>query len=215
MKVYFIPGIAADSRLFEHIRLPEGFEAVFLNWIKPLRGELLRAYASRLAEGIEPSEPFAVVGVSLGGIVASEISTMHNPHSTIIIGSIPVSTQLPGHYRWVRKFKIQKIVPGQFYQIAAVIKNYFTRAPANDKKMVIRMILDSDPAFIRWGIDAVLKWDNKQMPKNLVHVHGTRDEVFPYSNTSPTHTIPKGVHMLILTHTEEINRILRETLKPV
>jgi pimeloyl-ACP methyl ester carboxylesterase len=82
-----------------------------------------------------------------------------------------------------------------------------------DKKMIINMIWGADPAFIRWGIDAVLTWNNQQMPENLVHIHGTRDEVFPYSNTSPTHTIPKGGHVLIMTHAEEINKIIRDTLK--
>jgi pimeloyl-ACP methyl ester carboxylesterase len=213
MKAYFIPGIAADDRIFENIRLPEGFEPVFLNWIKPLKGEFLKAYAARLAEKIDISEPYVVIGASLGGIMASEISISHNTRATIIIGSIPVSTHLPRYYKWLRNLRIQKIVPGQFYKIAAIIKNYFTRAPAKDKKKIIEMIWNSDPAFIRWGIDAVLKWNNQQMPENLIHIHGTRDEVFPYSNTSPTHTIPKGGHVLIMTHAEEINKIIRDTLK--
>jgi hypothetical protein len=172
MKAYFIPGIAADCRLFEQIRLPEGFEPVYLNWIKPLKGETLGAYAIRLAEKINQSEPFVVIGVSLGGIMASEISSRLNPEATIIIGSIPVSSQLPGYYMWLRKFSIHKLIPGQFYIIPAIIKIILPGLKEN-KKIVIRMILDADPAFIRWGIDAVLYWNNTQMPKNLVHIHGT------------------------------------------
>jgi pimeloyl-ACP methyl ester carboxylesterase len=212
MKVYFIPGIAADSRIFKHIRLPEGFEPVFINWIKPFPLESLSAYASRLAEKINRAEPFFIIGVSLGGIMASEISTIHNPKATIIIGSVPVAAQLPGYYRWVRKLNFQKIVPGRFYKTAAIIKNFLASGPSADKKMIIKMIRDSDPRFIRWGIDAVLTWTNQIMPKNLIHIHGTRDEVFPFAYTSPTHVIRKGTHVLVLTHAEEINLIIRETL---
>ena len=208
MKVYFLPGIAADERLFKHIRLPAGFETVYINYIKPLKNETLHAYASRLAEKIDSTEPFCILGTSLGGIMAIEISNSLNPVSTIIIGSVPVASQLPGYYRGISRMGIQKLVPGELYKISAIIKHYFSSSPAEDKKIHIGMIRDADPSFIRWGINAVLNWTNAQMPKNLIHIHGTRDEVFPYSYTSPTHTIRKGGHVIVITHAEEINQIL-------
>jgi len=212
MKVYFIPGIAADSRIFKYIELPDGFEAVFINYIKPFTDESLSAYASRLAERIDTTESFYIIGVSLGGIMASEISNRYNPISTIIIGSIPVVSQLPGYYRTIRKLKIQKLIPGSLYKISAIIKNSFTSSSAEDKKIIIKMIWDTDSAFICWGIDAVLNWTNHQVPKSLFHIHGTRDEVFPYAFTSPTHTILKGGHVLVITHAVEINKIIKEIL---
>ena len=72
------------------------------------------------------------------------------------------------------------------------------------------MISETDPAFINWGIQAILKWRNRQIPKSLYHIHGTRDEVFPYAFTSPTHTISKGDHVIVITRHEEINNILAE-----
>jgi hypothetical protein len=77
------------------------------------------------------------------------------------------------------------------------------------------MIWDTDPGFICWGIDAVLNWTNQQVPKSLFHIHGTRDEVFPYAFTSPTHTIHKGGHVLVITHAVEINKIIKEILSAV
>jgi pimeloyl-ACP methyl ester carboxylesterase len=215
MKVYFLSGIAADSRLFKHIRLPKGFEAEFIDWIKPIRNESLTAYAFRLSEKINTTEPFLIIGTSMGGILASEISIRHNPLATIIIGSVPVKSQLPGYYNWVGRLKIQKIIPGSFYKFAAITKHFFSRAAAQDTKIIIKMIRESDPAFIYWGIDAVLQWENKQMPQSFFHIHGTRDEVFPFANTAPTHTIKKGGHMLVMTHAEEINMIIKEILNSI
>ena len=49
MKVYFISGIAADSRIFKYIELPDGFEAVFINYIKPFKDESLSVYGFYVA----------------------------------------------------------------------------------------------------------------------------------------------------------------------
>ena len=75
MKAYFISGIGADYRLFTHIRLPEGFETCYVHWIPPEKDETLPVYARRLAEQIDTSEPFVLIGFSLGGIMAVEIAS--------------------------------------------------------------------------------------------------------------------------------------------
>src|ERR1700709_273529 len=115
MKAYFMSGIAADGRLFRRIRLPAGFEAVYLNWIKPLHDESLKNYSVRLAEKINVDEPFVLVGTSLGGIIATEIALKYKPLAVIIIGSVPVASQLPGYYRMAEKLKLYKIIPGSLY----------------------------------------------------------------------------------------------------
>ena len=210
MKTYFISGIAADGRIFRHIRLPVGFDAVYLDWIKPQSGELLENYAIRLGEKIDMHEPFVLIGVSLGGIIATEIALRYHPYAVIIISSVPVISQLPGYFRIAEKFKLYKLFPGSFYKFSAKIKHCLSRESKEDKKIMLNMISKTDPDFITWGIKAVLKWKNKIVPQSLYHIHGTRDEVFPYRFTSPTHTILKGDHIMVITRYEEINRILAE-----
>lgn len=215
MKVYFISGIAADGRLFRRVQLPPGFEAVYLNWIKPLKNETLKSYALRLAEKIEPEKPFILIGTSLGGIIATEIALSYAPLQVIIIGSVPVDTQLPGYYRLIEKLRIHRIVPGSLYNYSAKVKHHFTREDAEDKKVIIQMINETDPSFVRWGINAVLQWKNQELPNGLCHIHGTRDEIFPYRYTKPTHTIHKGDHVIVITRAAEVNRIVAEILAPV
>lgn len=210
MNTYFIPGIAADSRIFRRIRLPAGFDEVYLDWNKPLRGESLKSYAARLAENINTEEPFVLIGTSLGGIVATEIALIYNPLAVIIIGSVPAVTQLPGYFRIAEKLKLYKLFPGSLYKFSARVKHRLTRENLVDKKIILRMIAEADPAFITWGIRAVLKWRNRRIPKSLYHIQGTRDEVFPYRFTSPTHTIMKGDHGIVISRHEEVNNILAE-----
>ena len=59
--------MGADSRVFEHIQLPAGFQKICLEWITPDKDESLRSYALRLAEGIDLGKPFILVGLSMGG----------------------------------------------------------------------------------------------------------------------------------------------------
>jgi pimeloyl-ACP methyl ester carboxylesterase len=212
MKVYFISGIAADKRLFRRIHLPAGFEPVYIDWIKPFRNEVLSNYAYRLAENIDVKEDFILIGTSLGGIVATEIAKKYQPVTVIIIGSVPIDSQLPGYFRIAGNLKIHKLLPGSLYKFSATIKHYFSGGNAEDRKIIMQMISETDASFVRWGINAVLTWKNKELPKSLYHIHGTRDKMFPYSLTSPTNTISKGDHIIVISRADEVNKIIKEIL---
>ena len=212
MKTYFISGMAADSRIFCHIRLPQGYEAVHLEWIKPEKNESLASYALRLAQRIDTSEPFVLIGLSFGGMLASEIAKRYKPAMTVLISSIPISSHLPGYFKVAAKLRLHKVVPVSLLKTAASMKRMFTRETNEDKKLILQAIRESDASLVRWSMDAILKWKNDQMPEPCCHIHGTRDEVLPMRYTNPTHTIKKAGHMLVLTDAGMVNEILTKTL---
>lgn len=213
MNVYFIAGMGADRRLFRHIRLPEGYQMQFVDWVKPEEDETISTYASRLTGQIDTSRPFALVGVSLGGIISVEIAKRHPAAATVIIGSIPVSTQLPGYYHTLgHRLGLLNVLPGSFFKGAASVKRFFTRETATDKQLIWQMIDESDDEFLLWAMRAVLKWENKELPQPLWHIHGSRDIVFPIGLTRPSHKVRRAGHLLVMTHAEEVNAILQEVL---
>jgi len=212
MKVYFISGLAADKRVFKHIQLPRGFEAVYLDWIAPEKDESLEAYALRLAAKINREEPFALVGLSFGGMLATEIAKQYHPAATILISSVPVSTQLPGYYRIAGKLGLHKILPVSLMKTSAATKRFFSREHFEDKKLLWQIIEESDINLIRWSLQAILNWQNKTIPQPVWHIHGTHDEVLPVRYTQPTHTIPKEGHMLVMTRPDEVNKFLAKAL---
>jgi pimeloyl-ACP methyl ester carboxylesterase len=214
MTCYFISGMGADRRIFRHIRLPAHFEAVYLDWIPFKEGEGLDEYAVRLSAKIDATRPFILVGLSLGGILAVEIARRSAPACTIIMGSVPVSSQLPLYFRAVRKLHILDLLPPAFFKFAAIVKRVFTRESREDKALIRQMIRDADPGFIRWAMLGVLGWRNEIAPEPLLHLHGSRDEVFPIWLTRPTHPIPGAGHLLIMTHAREVNELLAQTLAP-
>lgn len=212
MKVYFISGLAADKRVFKYIRVPSNCEIIHLNWIEPQKKETLTAYAIRLAQGINADEPFAVVGLSMGGMIAIEIARHYHPSKTVLISSITCSQQLPVHLKWAGKMRLHKIMPIRFVKSAAIMKRLFTAETKDDKETLRQIIRDSDSKFIKWAMGAILFWDNTEPPASYIHIHGTKDEVLPLRRTQPTHIISDGGHLMVMTRAEEINKILLEVL---
>ena len=212
LKVYFISGMGADRRIFRHIRLPANFEADYLDWIPFKKGEELEDYAVRLAEGIAPGEPFILIGLSLGGIMAVEIAKRRVPVCTILLSSVPLSGQLPSYFKIARWLPLLDLVPLSFFKSSAILKRMFTLESKEDKALILQMIREADASFIRWAMGAVVGWRNKVMPVPLWHLHGTRDEIFPIWLTRPTHRISGGGHLLVLTHAREVNTLLGEIL---
>ncbi len=214
MKVYFISGIGADHRFFIHTRLPKGYEAVYLDYIPHQQKESLPAYARRLAEKIDPSVPFALVGLSLGGIMATEIAKIKQPDFTILIASVPLSSHLPRYYSFAKRLGLHRMMPGAFFKVLAAIKHIFSFKTWSDKRLILAVIWEGDSKFINWAVNAVLEWNNAILPPNLYHIHGTRDEVFPISLTRPTHRIEKGGHLLVMSKADRVSAIIQEILSP-
>ncbi|MBS1669009.1 MAG: alpha/beta hydrolase [Bacteroidetes bacterium] len=212
MKIYFISGLAADSRVFKYLRLPIGFEPVYLDWIHPEKKESLRDYSWRLAEKINTQEPFAILGLSMGGMMATEIALKWEPVLTILISSVPVSSNLPFYFRAIGKLGLQKMVPISMVKSMSIIKRLFTAETEEDKNTIKQIIYESDKHFIRWAMDAILKWENNVLPSPYIHIHGSRDEVLPIRFTRPTYTIAKAGHLMVMTNAKELSEIIGKEL---
>ena len=208
MKAYFISGLAAGKDIFKYIVLPERYTPIYIDWITPLPGESLNDYAIRLINKIDRTEPFLLIGLSMGGMLAVEMAKHSSPEQVIIISSIPSSAHLPGYYRKMAGIGLHQFIPIAFFQFASIIKRFFTKESPEDKKNLKEMIRHSDPVFIKWALLAVLNWENDNIPNNLIHIHGTSDGVLPGHLTNPTHFIKGGGHLMVMTRANEINEIL-------
>src|SRR5450432_382034 len=140
MKVYFVSGLAADGRVFKNIQLPAHCEPVYLEWIDPLKKESLKSYALRLAESINANVPFALIGLSMGGMISAEIAGRYKPVITILISSVPSSKQLPFYFKAAGKLRLHKMVPVSLVKSAAKYKRLFTSESEEDKE-ILRSII--------------------------------------------------------------------------
>lgn len=210
MKVYFISGLGADERAFNRLKLPDTFEPVFLKWISPIKNESLSDYADRLSKGINEAEPYILIGLSLGGMLAVEMSKKKHPLATILISSVATSNELPVLYKWAGSVGLHKLLPAGLYKSASFLKRYFTSESNSSKKLIQQLIMEADPTFIQWGVNAIVHWKNDVVPPRVFRIHGTKDEILPLKLKDGVKTISNGKHLMVLDRADEINPLIAE-----
>ncbi len=212
MKVYFISGLGADERIFKNIKLPPHCEPVHLPWLEPQYAESLASYSKRMMAPVDVSKPFALLGLSLGGMIAVEMAKLASPQALILLSSIPSSGCLPKYYVFAGRLGLHRMLPVSLFKKASLVKRIFSPETKADKRMIRQMIRDCDSSFVHWGMGAIIGWNNCDLPKTFVHIHGSGDLILPMRFTKPTHVIKNGGHLMVLNKSVEINAILHTVL---
>lgn len=212
-RLYLIPGQGSDERLFKNIRV-DSVELVRLHWILPQRGETMNALAHRMAEQIDTTQPYAIAGVSMGGMVACEMSTFLHPEKIFIISSARGRQELPKRYRMLRHFPLHRIIPPGLFRFGARVLQPLVEPDRKKEKTTCRaMLRDKDPLFLKRSTDCIVCWNTSSFSSsNIVHIHGTHDHTLPYRKVSADYTVNGGSHMMALTRGDEISGILQQSL---
>ena len=214
MTLYFISGLGADRRIFEKLILPNMYKIVFIDWIIPLKNETIQNYALRFSANINTSEPFAIIGLSFGGIIATEISKFLQPEKTILISSISTHLQRPSQLTIFKILPIYKFIPKIFLQTKQpFVFNLMGITNKEEQLLFSNMLVDTDIAFFRWALKSILYWEQTETIKNLYHIHGSADLIFPIKYIKPQYVIKNGKHLMIYTQATEISKILLEIIE--
>lgn len=151
----------------------------------------------------------------MGGMIASEIAKKYKPVTTILVSSVSSHKEFPRRFRVANFLRLHRFVPARFFKSASIMKRLFTSESAADKLVIRQVIRESDPAFIRWALGAILQWKNEEVPDPLWHIHGSSDEILPIKNAKPTHVIKKGTHLMVMSRADELNRFIEEALSAI
>ena len=116
--IYFVPGLAASSRIFEYLKFPEDrFELHFLEWLLPIsEKEKIEDYSKRMATLVTAEDP-VLVGVSFGGIIVQEMSKHLNVKKIILISSLKNKHELPKRLKFIQTTKAYKLFPSKSSEI--------------------------------------------------------------------------------------------------
>jgi len=209
-KVYFISGLGADKRTFSFLDL-SFCDAVFIDWIKPLEKESLKSYSLRLRQQM-PEEHPTVVGVSFGGMLATEMAKEDKLMNVIILASNKSSAEFPAYLRVGKYLPVYKWLPEKLIKNKTLLNWILGVEKDEQKKLIAAIIADTDPFFLKWAIDAILRWKETSIPANVKHIHGTADKLLPYRLTKADHTIEGGTHIMTLYKHKEISALLRKLM---
>lgn len=200
MKIYAISGLGADKRVFDYLSL-EG-ELISLDWIEPLKGESLSSYSMRLASGINKNEPFCLLGVSFGGLVAVEISKFMNPILTILISSASTKDELPAAFRLLGKIGVVKVLPSWLFRPP----RYLAYPLFGTRHELLGLILkDTDVHFAKWAVNELLVWKQEERLDRVFKVHGTKDYLIPALLVEGDISVSGGGHFMIVDRADEVS----------
>lgn len=209
VKVYFIAGLGANKRAFGFLDL-SWCEPVFIDWIPAVKNESLKDYALRLRQCIKGENP-VIVGVSFGGMLTTEMAKADAGVKAIIISSNKTYKEFPRYLRVWKYMPVYKWVsPATIKFTGLLTKDIIGPKGRLQKQTFKKIVEETDPAFTAWAIDAILHWNNTDIPANLVHIHGTDDRLLPMRYVSPHHIVKGGKHIMIMDKGEEISALLKK-----
>ncbi len=212
-KAYFISGLGADKNVFKYIKLPEDYEPHYIDWITPEPAEDISHYAGRLAEEIQGADEFILIGLSFGGLIATEIARIKQPKKLIIISSIASSQDVPWYYQKAGKFRLQHYLPVGFFKIATLLNHMVGSKNKEEKAIVETFVKNADPGFIRWSLNAIVTWKQDSRLDGLIHIHGSKDHLLPFKYTKADHCVLNGGHLMVFNRAKDINELLKDILQ--
>lgn len=208
--IYFVPGLAANTKIFEYISLPEtNFELHFLEWIIPLSlNESIESYAQRMCNRIKHKNPI-LIGVSFGGVMVQEMSKLINFKKVIIISSIKSRKELPYRLKLAQKTKAYKLFPTKIVQNIEEYEQYFFSDYLKKRVKLYKLYLSvRDANYLQWAIYNVLNWQQKEPLEYVTHIHGNKDEIFPIKHIKNAIIVDKGTHIMILNKAKFISKAI-------
>ncbi len=214
MTIYLVPGLGNDKRIFKN--LIEYFQDYKLEILEHLPflslEETLEEYSKRLVQKVgQFDEDSIIIGFSLGGLIATEMSKIINFKKVILISTVKHKLELPTVIRVASKFNFQ--IPASFIKKAigsiSLMLGVTDRVGAN---YISEIIGDADSQHIIWAQKAASSWNNILIPDNYIHIHGTRDEIFPINFVKASHIIKLGTHYMVMDRAEEIANIIKSEI---
>lgn len=207
MKVYLLPGIGCDRRLYQRIDLA-GLDTVFLDWPDFPLGCSLGSIARELSARVDVDEPHILVGVSMGGMVAQELAALTNPVKVVLISSWIGPHEWPLHARLGSTFKLHHLITHFTAWASWPVKRVLGRRDRATDRLLWEMARKETARKIRTGTGAILRWQGSPWKGRVVRIHGDADRVVPL-RFPVDHVVSGGAHIMVLTRAEEVTRALR------
>ena len=209
-----LPGLGADARMFSALH-SDLAQLVTPPWIEPLRGESVAGYARRFAAVIDPGRPCFIGGTSFGGVVAQEVAAVL-PHvrACFVIGSTRSDKSKPWRIRILRPITPFTVILPWMSPLLVRLLGSWLRLPTRG---VMTQLADADAKFLRWGAQAILKWQPSPAVAGVrvCQIHGDHDRVFPIRLTNPDQIVAGAGHLIAITHPQPVVEYLRRMLNEI
>lgn len=213
--LYLIPGQGSDYRVFDSLKIDSAlFDTSQVHFIHPMRKENMHHYAVRMAAQIDTSKAFSLLGVSLGGMISSEMMTFLSPEKVIIVSSAACREELPNQYRFQRLVPLHALVPAWLVKKGALfLQPIFEPDRKKHKTTFVSMLKDKDKRFLKRTVRMIIRWEKETCDSAIYHLHGNNDHTLPIKHVAADKIIDNGSHMMMLTRAHDLNPLIEAYLK--
>ena len=216
MKIYQISGLGANQNAFKYLKINPDFETVYIPWLLPENQESLSHYAERMAEKIDTSEEFILMGLSFGGIIVQEMNRFLNPKLNILISTVKSREELPAFMKLSAKTNAHKLIPSGFISSEKGISYALFRKLYNSKMPDINEFFEfRDAYYLKWSINQIVNWKNHVEMSDFVHIHGNKDIVFPISKIKNVEKIEGGTHIMVMQKARKVSELINQKLEEI
>jgi pimeloyl-ACP methyl ester carboxylesterase len=208
--VVLFSGLGANGCIFDFLDLGE-VNKTYIQWPVPQPGETLSSYARRISAQIPYENPI-LIGVSFGGMVATEISKVIPTEKVIVISSAGSHRAIPFYYKLIGLVGLQKLLPARVATRPGRLMCRILGIQTNEHQQLLSGILSkTDPIFLRRAVDMILNWRNEVLPKNFHHIHGSRDFLLPLRVAAHC-TVSGGGHFMIVDRAKEVSQWIQQVI---
>jgi pimeloyl-ACP methyl ester carboxylesterase len=183
INLYLIPGMGTDIRVFAEYNFDKTLvNPIPVSWDETTNASTLDEYALVLSGQIDTTHPFVIAGVSMGGMLAMELSRIVKPEAIILISSAKSSMGLPFKVRAVKYLPVHCLLTEKMLQRIASKKRIFKEVKSEQHKLLYQnMLLSTGAKFLKWQIDAIAHWkfEPGETTPPVFHIHGKKDKVLP------------------------------------
>jgi len=205
--LYIFSGLGTDHRVFQRIDFGT-WNPIFIQWIIPEKHETIEHYANRISDQI-PKENPTIIGLSFGGIMAIEVSKIIKPKQLILLATVKTTTEIPWYYRHAGLLKLHKLLPTFLLTRSTALSNwFFGTSDVFDRRLLKEILRETDPVFLKWAIDQLVKWQNETFIENTTHIHGTNDRILPKRFVRSDYSIANGGHFMTINKASEISQLI-------
>ena len=212
MNIYFLSGLGADEKVFAKLTLDTTkFNIRHIRWIRPLKKETMRDYASRLTAQIDTTKRFHLVGLSFGGIMASVLSEIIHPEQIVIISSTSTGIPVSRFYQNLIRFFLLSPLSGPILKSSnSIVYDYFGANTPEMNALLKQILKDTDTKFLKWALIRMGSWHREEKVAGIYHIHGTADKLIPIKLVKPDVKIQGGGHLMVFAQHDQISALLNE-----
>lgn len=218
IRIYCVPGLANDKRMFNNLApLLKSQDIHFLEHLEAAHSkETMKEYARRLSMSIDDHpENAVIIGMSLGGIISVELSKLLPMKKVFLVSTIKHPNELPWQIKALKNLPLDRInLPAWLIRKGVKPLSWLLGVTNSKGRNHIKSQLDdADDRHIAWAQWAAANWDNTLIPNNYIHIHGTKDEIFPASSVRASHFIEGANHYMIMDRAPEVAHIINTELE--